>query len=493
MKKKEIKKVCITYPPFEYNNGYPLLSLNRQFQWLKNPSYSYPMIPSYAATLLKNNSINVIFLDTIVRNMNTIEWFDSLDEIMPDLIFFEGRTPIINYIWDAVETLKERYKNVYVVLAGDHVTALPEESMKKSKADFVLTGGDYDFLLLNLVNHINNGEKLSKGIYYRTSNDNIRNTGKFELEESLDRLPFIDRNLTNWKLYSKKNDYYKRNPGTFIMSARGAIHNNYNSNSSNILFNNMRVRNPINVIDEIEFLNKRYGIKEILDTSVYFPVGEWLSLFCETMRERKLHKKLYIDCYIYLGLLEYHHYLMMRKSGFKTVLFNFHSGNIKSLEKLGIEDNSIDNMIESIKLAKRAGLFTDMMVKIGYPWETEEDIINTFNIVRDLMFNGYINSMNVSIFIPYPGTKIFDYCNENNLINTKKWFEYDMRRTVMKLGIDDEKVFKYIEYFYNLSFTPKYIIQKIKSIRDIYDIKYHIKSFKNIISSYFGNEKHTCI
>ena len=49
------------------------------------------------------------------------------------------------------------------------------------------------------------------------------------------------------------------------------------------LFDKVRVRNPINVIDEIEYLNKRYGIKEILDTSVYFPTGEWLSLFCETM------------------------------------------------------------------------------------------------------------------------------------------------------------------------------------------------------------------
>lgn len=487
MKKKEIKKVCITYPPFEYNNGYPLISLNRQFQWLKNPSYTYPIIPAYAATLLKNNGINVVFLDTIAANISTIDWFTNIDNIAPDLIFFEVKTPIINYIWDTIEALKERYSNVYIVAAGDHVTALPEETMEKSKADFIITGGDYDFLLLNLVNHINNGEKLNKGIYYRTSNGSIKNTGKFELTETLDRLPFIDRNLTNWKLYSKQNDYFKKTPGTFIMTARGSLYNNYNSNSSNIIFNNIRVRNPINVIDEIEFLNKRYGIKEIVDTSVYFPTGEWLSLFCETMKERKLHKKLYLDCYVYLGSLEYQDYKMMKKSGFKAVIFNLPSGNIKTIKELGIMDNSIENIVESIKSAKKAGLFTDIMVKIGYPWETDEDIINTFNIVKDLMLNGYINSMNVSIFVPYPGTKLYQYCDENNLINTKNWFDYDMRRSIMKLDMDDEKIFKYIEYFYNLSFNPKYVIQKIKSIRDIYDIKYHIKSFKNVLSYYLND------
>ncbi|MDA0039935.1 radical SAM protein [Brachyspira hyodysenteriae] len=359
--------------------------------------------------------------------------------------------------------------------------------MQKSKTDFILTGGDYDFLLLNLVNHINNGDKLSKGIYYRTSNGNIKNTGKFELEESLDRLPFIDRNLTNWKLYSKTNEYFKKTPGTFIMSARGSSYNNYNSNSSNVLFDNIRVRNPINVIDEIEYLNKRYGIKEIIDTSVYFPTGEWLALFCETMKERKLNKKVYIDCYIYLGILEYQDYNMMKKSGFKTVIFNLPSGNTKTIEKLGITDNTIENVIESIKLAKKAGLFIDIMVKIGYPWETEEDIINTFNIVKDLMLNGYINSMNISLFIPYPGTRLFKYCDENNLIKTRNWFDYDMRKSVMQLNMDDEQIFKYIEYFYNLSFTPRYVLQKIKSIRDIYDIKYNIKSFKNILSFYLND------
>ena len=162
-----------------------MISLNRQFQWLKNPSYTYPIIPAYAATLLKNNGINVVFLDTIAANISTIDWFTNIDNIAPDLIFFEVKTPIINYIWDTIEALKERYSNVYIVAAGDHVTALPEETMEKSKADFIITGGDYDFLLLNLVNHINNGEKLNKGIYYRTSNGSIKNTGKFRAYRNL--------------------------------------------------------------------------------------------------------------------------------------------------------------------------------------------------------------------------------------------------------------------------------------------------------------------
>ena len=486
MKKEKIDRVCITYPPFEYNKGFPLMSLNRQFQWVRNFTSNYPMLLAYAATLLKNNGYDVFFIDTVARKMDIIDWLIQIDKINPQLIFFEATTATINYTWDTINAIKDKYKNAYIVLAGSHVTALPEESFFKSEVDFVITGGDYDVLLLSIVNYINNGEKLKEGIYYRTSQGNIRNTGKCKLDYPLDRLPFIDRNLTNWKLYSKENEYYKKTPATFIMSGRGAVFNNYNCADSNILFNNVRLRNPINVVDEIEYLHKRYGIKEFVDVTVSFPMGEWLSLFCQTMIERKLNKKVYIDCYMYFTDLDYHYYKMMKKAGFKTLIVTFPSANTKTLEKLSPSYINIDSMIESIKMARKAGLLIDMMVKIGYPWENEEDIIATFDVIKYLMTNGYINTMNTSIFVPYPGTNIFNYCKDNDYINTDNWFEYDMRGSVMKLEVDD--IFQYVEYFYNLSFNPMYVLNKILSIRDIYDIRHHINSFRNIISSYINRE-----
>ena len=66
----------------------------------------------------------------------------------------------------ALEQLKD--SKIKVVLFGDHVTAMPEESMEYSKVDYILTGGDYDFLLLNLVEHLQNLKiKLEPGIWYR--------------------------------------------------------------------------------------------------------------------------------------------------------------------------------------------------------------------------------------------------------------------------------------------------------------------------------------
>ena len=52
MKKDKVERICITYPPFENNEGFPLMSLNEQFQWLRNPflylSYSSRLCGDFA-------------------------------------------------------------------------------------------------------------------------------------------------------------------------------------------------------------------------------------------------------------------------------------------------------------------------------------------------------------------------------------------------------------------------------------------------------------
>ena len=37
---------------------------------------------------------------------------------------------------------------------GDHLTALPLESFDHCPVDYVITGGDYDFRMITLLNHL---------------------------------------------------------------------------------------------------------------------------------------------------------------------------------------------------------------------------------------------------------------------------------------------------------------------------------------------------
>jgi len=187
-------KIMISFPPLE-GEGCPMLGQNRQFQWFHNPSFIYPMVPASAATLLKQKGHNVIWNDCIAEGWNYEKFLNFYSKQKPDLISIETKTPVIKQHWRIINKLKEIHPEGLIVLMGDHVTALPLESMQKCQVDYVITGGDYDFLLVEIVNYIEGtNNELPKGVWYR-QNKKIKNTGVFELNNDLNSLPFIEETL----------------------------------------------------------------------------------------------------------------------------------------------------------------------------------------------------------------------------------------------------------------------------------------------------------
>ncbi|MFQ5814374.1 MAG: B12-binding domain-containing radical SAM protein, partial [Anaerolineae bacterium] len=161
-------KIAISYPPLESEKGVPLLSQNRQFQWFKKPTYIYPVIPAQAATLLHEQGYDVLWDDGIAEEKGYAQWRDDLVSAAPDVVSLETKTPVIKRHWRIIEELKPLLPETQFVLMGDHVTALPEESMRECPVDFVITGGDYDFSLLGLCDYLSGkAQELPPGVWYR--------------------------------------------------------------------------------------------------------------------------------------------------------------------------------------------------------------------------------------------------------------------------------------------------------------------------------------
>ncbi|MGI5826652.1 MAG: radical SAM protein [Patescibacteria group bacterium] len=216
-------KIAIGYPPLESSKGVPQISQNRQFQWTTSGIVSYaiyPVIPAYAASLLKEKGYQVYWLDGIAEKQTYEQWESKLLEIKPDILAIETKTPVIKYHWAIVNKLKAKARKCKIVLMGDHVTALSEETMENCPADFVIKGGDYDFGLLSIANHLSKKEKLEAGIWYRNHSSFSVHGSSFKLNHSLDELPPIDRDLTKWQLYAYKNSNFYRAPGAYTMFGR---------------------------------------------------------------------------------------------------------------------------------------------------------------------------------------------------------------------------------------------------------------------------------
>lgn len=465
-------KIAIAYPPLESEKGIPFLSQNRQFQWAYDPWTAYPLVPAYAATMLKNAGNEIVWLDGIAEKWTYKRWLNEVKKEKPDLVMMETKTPVIKRHWKIISDLKNlKIKNwqLNIVLVGDHVTALPEESFKKSEVDYVLTGGDYDFLLLNLINYLTWKEKLEPGIYYHDGKK-IKNTGHFLLNHDLNQLPFIDRELTKWPLYAYENDNYERTPGTYIMSGRdcwwrkdkGCIFCSWT-----ILYSNWRVRKPENVLDEIGEILKKYPVREIMDDTGTFPAGEWLREFCRGMIKRGYNKQINFDCNLRFGALKKEDYELMAKAGFRFLLYGLESADQETVDRLnkGIKIAKIE---KELKIAKKASegvgghLEPHLTCMVGYPWEKKAQAEKTIEMTRNLFAKGLIDTLQATIVIPYPGTALFEECKKNRWLRTMNWDRYDMKEPVMKTAMSGEEIMSLTRGIYSSFWTPKFFFRKLK-------------------------------
>lgn len=491
---KKTFSIAISYPPLESGKGIPFLAQNRQFQWTNTGNVILPVIPAYGASALYNLGYKVFWDDAIAEKISYKKWLSRISKWRPNLVAIESKTPTIKRHWAIIKDLKsaaakDKKWKLIVVLFGDHVTAMPTESLENSPVDYVITGGDYDFMLLNLVDHLVNGAQLEPGFFYRSKaikiKSSIVNTGKFALKHhNLDTLPPINRELTNWKLYGNDNTNFKYHPGAYLMTGRDCWWGKCTFCSWISIFpgNNFRNFSVKHTVDEIEYMVS-LGIREIFDDAGTLPIGPWLRDFCNEMIKRGLHKKVVIGCNMRFGALNQEQYDLMGQAGFRFILYGLESSNQKTLDMI-VKNTKVEDSRKTLIMAKKAGLEPHLTIMIGYPWETKEDAINTLNEARSLFRDGLADSMQATIVVPYPGTPLFKQCQENNWLKTEDWNEYDMRHPIMKSPLSDSEQLELVQSLFHGILTPRFLIRKVLSIRSLDDIKhlftYAIKYLKKL-------------
>ena len=491
-------KVMIGYPPVVSNKGVPLLSQNRQFQWFNKPTYIYPMVPAYAATLARQAGHEVFWADGIAEKWTPEQFEEQYVKFAPDVFMVEAKTPIIKQYWKVIRRLKEIHQACQIVLCGDHVTALPEESMQNCPVDYILTGGDYDFLLVDLLDRLEGKKEsftdanprsafrvprsnaLPPGIYFREQGV-IRNTGPSQLSHDLNDLPMIDRDLTRWQLYSTENGNFKYTPGTYTMVGRDCWWGKCSFCSWTTLYNNWRTQSPEKLLDEIDHIVSRYHVREIFDDTGTFPVGKWLNDFCDGMISRGLNSKVTLGCNMIPGVLSEEDYDRMARAGFRFVLFGLESADQLTLDRIH-KCGKAKDIENSMRMAKKAGLEPHVTCMVGYPWETRQQAQATIDLTRRLFDRGYIDTLQATVVIPYPGTPLFQECRKNGWLKMEDWDRYDMREPVMKTEMTDAEIMGLTRGIYKSFLTPRFVVRKLLKIRRWEDILYYWRAALRVLN-----------
>lgn len=281
-------------------------------------------------------------------------------------------------------------------------------------------------------------------------------------------------------LYACKNGNFRATPGTYIMSGRDCWHGKCTFCSWTTLYPRYRTRDAIDVVDEIEMLVGRYGVKEIMDDSGSFPVGEWLRTFCREMIRRKLYRKVRIDCNMRFGRLGYEDYRLMRQAGFRLVLFGVESANQATLDSYR-KAITVKDVEEGCRWASKAGLDVHLTFMFGHAGEGPAEIANTVRLARKLLAKGWASTLQCTMTIPYPGTPLFKELEAADMLTTRDWDEYDMRRAVIKTPkATEEEIKAAIREVYLGFLQPRALLRRIFSTRTLFDFGFYYRGLRSL-------------
>jgi radical SAM superfamily enzyme YgiQ (UPF0313 family) len=473
-------KTAILYPPFRKDGELPLLTQNRHLKFSKTLEVRiFPLVPGHLATNLKHLGHEVLWLDGINRRMSDEEFDKYLTDFAPEIVFLETKAPVVKRHWAYIEELKNRFPQMKIVLMGDHVSYFPEESLLNSKVDYVMTGGDYDIVGRNVVEHLSGRAALGPGVWYRDENGLTKTTGPHKLEEALDTLPFIDRELTRFLDYGEA---YLLRPTAYILTGRGCGAPKESGGGVGLCTfciwqhalwgKTARLRSPANVAAEMEICINQYKVWEFFDDNESGPIynKEWLKDFYKELKTRKLLGRFQFSSNCRADNLNEEVVDLLVQCGWRLLKIGLESGSDYSIKHLA-KCETVDLISRGVKMAKDKGLRVLLTTMMGYPWETEEDVRKTYEVTKDLLLYKVRagDCMQASVVIAYPGSPLWKESTRKGwlLIGEKDYEKYDMSHPILKTQINASE---WATKTWNLMKNPKFVIGQVISVRSFREI-----------------------
>jgi radical SAM superfamily enzyme YgiQ (UPF0313 family) len=431
-------RILITNPP--WSNGHKTLNAgvkNRTPQiGGPDPYYkTFPFFMAYTAAILQRNGHEVFMIDSLAENMNENKFLKRIERIQPDVVLIETSTPTIDSDLKIAKKIKEII-STKIIFSGTHATVFPEKNLEKNYVDIVLRG-EYEFSMLDVVNCLANGDNLAKikGIAYRKGRKIII-TPERELS-NLDSLPYPARDLLPLKNYY---DGIVGRPQIQMTTMRGCPFNCGFCLWTHVMFKNkFRVRNTLKVIEEIEFIKKKYSPRYIYFDDDVFTFGkERVIKLCDELLERGINIEW--GAMTRPDLLDEELMTKMHDAGCVALKIGVETA-IPSIMKKIPKCISIDKIKNVFQSAKKIGIKTQALYVFGLPGDTKATIKKTIRFALNLS-----DKAQFLLLTPYPGTPYYEMYKKNGwLINPEKWDIFHPYTSSIKLPTLDPNELKELQ------------------------------------------------
>lgn len=303
-----------------------------------------------------------------------------------------------------VKHIRRHISHVPVVWGGVHPSLLPEQTLKSEYVDIIVKS-EGEKTIQELALAIRDGKDFSniKGIGFKEGKELIINPDR----------EFMDLNTIDVELPYELLDMNKYQMEYFpVHTSRGCPFNC--GFCYNTAFNKRRWRykEAERVVDELEFVVKRFGAKRISFAweDEFFVSNKRVWNICEGIIRRGLNIEWHSFC-VFRNFLKVDNDFvkLLERAGCASLTFGAESGSNRILKTIVNKPQDVESMVKATEKIAKTSIGQTVSFMCGFPTESSGDWERTIHLINRLVeINPKIYVNGVFMYTPYPGTPLFN-------------------------------------------------------------------------------------
>jgi len=390
---------------------------------------------------------------------------------------FSHEWPLIRDLADAI---REQSPAALIVAGGEHITALPAESLSDCSAIDVGIIGEGEETLLAVLDAFNGDRNLGEieGVCVRADTEIRISTPRSRIRD-LESLPAPDWHTIPLNAYLDNGFGFGVNRGRSmpVLATRGCPYRCTFCSNPAMWGTRWVSRAPAEVLEEMLRYKSEYNIQnfDFYDLTAIVKKS-WIVEFCQLIIASGVQFTWQLPSGTRSEAIDEEVSQLLFESGCRNMSYAPESGSDTVLERIK-KKIDLDSMIESMQSAIKSGINCKANIIIGFPGESHREVFQTMRFVARCAFIG-LHDLSISPFSPYPGSELFQDMQRSGQVKELSDEYYyslatytDLRTTLsMSEKISDKALGRYRILGMLLFYVVQYLVRPLRVLTTLRNV-----------------------
>ena len=375
----------------------------------------FPSLPlGGIAAWVRQNGFDVRLIDLHVENVYPKDATDRVRDYDPHIVALTAKTLGWPAVIEIAQMVKAACPNALVVVGGPHLSIYAEESMTWECFDVAVVG-DGEETFLEICERVESKSDVDDvlGTVVRLKDGEIVRNPPRPLSRSINKYP-----QTAWDLIPIEdyNCLTLLRPFATMVTTRGCPwHCGY---CSQVYSEKLRFRSVKLVVDEMEYLVRKRGVREIVFFDETFTIGKKRMMkFSDEVQRRGIKVKFNIRARV--DTVDRDVVRALKKAGLRSIHMGVEAGTNRVL-KIMNKQITREQTERAFRICREEGVDTRGYFMVGYYDATHEDVEDMIKFASGIG----LDWASFSVATALPATDLYRIAQERGYVEGDFWKQY---------------------------------------------------------------------